>query len=336
MIKQIFTLVFLFLSFYSFAQSTNSIEIADMKWGADFNIHIKFSNDSTSIYDVQALHHSLSQNKYSNSAATYYPASLDAEFINSLKDRKIESFVEDSNSISATKPQSNNQTLWSAIHYNIGGGWIHFINCLVYAFESNSLSLTSPLMQRPESNWKPSPMTESYKRTKKWKYYAPVSQKLAIKEYKTKEKQNDLGDIPILPEQFTELFINTSDKEYISLTAKNKLHKKAIIDMVKLLVGANYLGQEQINYIASSITSSILKYNVNNLPSVIIFDDFEAAVAMSLNKDGYKIEKVVFNNEEELTEDEIIQRKERMQGIIKHINEINKKVFEKKLKNYYN
>lgn len=334
MAKQLIISIILSLSFNSFSQSNHYIEIADMKWGADFNIHIKFSNDSTSIYDVQALHHSSSKNNLSQSAATYYPVNLDTEFINSLKDRKIESFVEDT--VIKQNKNANRQTLWSAIHYNIGGGWIHFINCLVYAFESNSLSLTSPIMQRPESNWKPNPITESYKRTKKWKYYAPVSQKLAIKEYKIKEKQKDLGDIPMLPAQFNELFINTTDKNYKKLVANNKLHEKAIIDMVKLLVGANYLGQEQINYIASSIRSSILKYNTNNLPPVIIFDDFEAAVAMSLNKDGYKIDKVVFNNEAELTEDEIIQRKERMHGIVKSINEINKKVFEKRLKNYYN
>ena len=35
-------------------------EISSMRWGADFNIHITFSNDSTSILDVRGLYHSTS------------------------------------------------------------------------------------------------------------------------------------------------------------------------------------------------------------------------------------------------------------------------------------
>ncbi len=325
-----------FLLLTVFTQAQNQPAISEMKWGADFNIHITFSNDSSSIHDVQALYHSSSENNFSNTQATYYPVSLDEDFINSLKNRKIESFVDEDRDSTETKKHEKSQTLWSAIHYDIGGGWIHFINCLVYSFEAGYLSLTAPLMLRPDSDWKPSPMTESYKRTKAWEYYAPVNQKYAIKEYKIKEKKNELGDIPYLPVQFIETFTNTSQKEYSLLTKQKQLHNKAIIDMVKLLLGSNYLGQSQIDYISNAVISSVLKYNVNNLPSVIIFDDFEAAVAMTLNDEGYQIGKIVFNNESELIQDEIDQRIERMEGIIKHINTVNRNIFEKKLKNYYN
>ncbi len=333
-LSSVLLLVFLLSSMLTKAQ--NQLEISEMKWGADFNIHIKFSNDSSSIYDVQALYHSSSENSFSNSQATYYPVSLDEDFVNSLKNRKIESFVGETKDSTKTKGIEKSQTLWSAIHYDIGGGWIHFINCLVYSLEAGHLSMTAPLMKRPESNWKPSPMTESYKRTKTWEYYAPVNQKYAIKEYKIKEKKNELGDIPYLPSQFIELFTNTSQKEYLLLKEQKQLHNKAIIDMVKLLLGSNYLGQGQIDYISNAVISAVLKYNVNNLPSVIIFDDFEAAVAMTLNNEGYQIDKVVFNNESELTRDEIDQRIERMEGIINHINTVNRNIFEKKLKSYYN
>lgn len=331
-----FTLAFTLLSqFALFAQQSGSLEISEMKWGADFNIHIKFSNDSSSIYDVKALYHSSSENAFSSDQATYYPVNLDKEFIDALKNRSIESFVEDSLTKSTSKKTEKSQTLWSAIHYEIGGGWIHFINCLIYSFESGNLSLTAPLMKRPESDWKPKPMTESYKRTKNWKYYAPVDQKLAIKEYKLKEKNGELGDIPLLPDSFSQLFLNTTSEEYKQMSQPNQFHNKAIIDMVKLLIGSNYLGREQIDYISNAVLSSVLKYNINNLPSVIIFDDFQAAVAMTLDNDGYQIEKVVFNNESNLSQEEIDQRIERMEGIIAKINEVNKKVFENKLKSYY-
>jgi hypothetical protein len=106
--------------------------------------------------------------------------------------------------------------------------------------------------------------------------------------------------------------------------------------MVRLLVGANYLGQEQIDFIRAAVSRSVMQYAINSLPSVIIFDDFGAAVAMTLNDDGYKIDKVVFNHEETLSPEEINQRLALMEGIIKKVNEVNKKVFEKNLKKYYN
>ena len=104
-------------------------EISSMRWGADFNIHITFSNDSTSILDVRGLYHSTStmpQMAVGEEEVTYYPVTLDPDFVGALKDKRLETFGDDttvkfSDTVRAT-------TLWSALHGEIGGGYIHFIN----------------------------------------------------------------------------------------------------------------------------------------------------------------------------------------------------------------
>jgi hypothetical protein len=326
------------LCFYGviFGQKPLASSISSMKWGADFNIHITFDNDSSTIYDVRGLYHSTSPDMAAGSGqVTYYPVSLDPEFINALKNRNIESFTKDTTGESKQTEAKKATTLWSALHGEIGGGYIHFINCLVYSLESRNLSLESPILKRPEPRWKPNPVTESYNRTKKWKLYVPDNQKLAQKEYKIKEQKSQLGDIVLLPPSFIELFLNTNQKQYNKLITDKRLNKVAIIDMVRLLVGANYLGQEQIDFIRAAVSNSVMQYAVNSLPSVIIFDDFGAAVAMTLDREGYKIDKVVFNNQELLAPEEVNRRLLLMEGIIKEVNEVNKKVFEKNLKKYY-
>jgi hypothetical protein len=326
------SLLILFLSIHTFAQE--KLEITSMKWGADFNIHITFSNDSTTIHDVKALYHT-SQNPGMNSELTYYPVMLDPDFIKNLKDKKIDS-------ISQIKKNDTNQTggytktLWSALHPELGGGYIHFVNCLIYAFESGNLNLKSPLMTRPISQWKPNPVTESYLRTKKWDYYVPENQKLAHKEFNIQQKNDELGNILLLPESFITLFKTTDDKDFQTLIQKKDLNKVAIIDMIKLMLGAKYLGKEQIDYVQNAVIKSVMHYNINNLPSVVIFDNYDAAVAMTLDNEGYKIEKVVINNEETLSAEELNSRLEKMEAVVHEINEVNKKVFENKLKSYYN
>ncbi len=304
-----------------------------MKWGADFNIHITFSNDSTSILDVKALYHSSSNDGIKN-AITYYPVALDPTFIENLKNKKLESFNDDSTN-NKSMQSNKSKTLWSALHPQLGGGYIHFINCLIYSFESGNLNLTSPLMTRPKSDWKPKPMTETYLRTKKWDYYVPNTQKLAQKEYKKQTKQNQLGDIVHLPSGFIELFNNTNDKKYAELKKGHEINKIAIIDMLRLLIGSKYLAKQQIYYVQNAVVKSVMHYNINHLPSVVIFDTYNAAVAMTLDNDGYNIEKVVFSNENDLTQNEIDTRLKKMEAVIAEINEINKKVFEKNLKEYY-
>ena len=144
-------------------------EISSMRWGADFNIHITFSNDSTSILDVRGLYHSTStmpQMAVGSEEVTYYPVTLDPDFVDALKSKRIENFGGDTAAAMVFSDTVRAKTLWSALHGEIGGGYIHFINCLIYSLESKSLNLWSPFYRRPESNWKPNPMTESYRRTK--------------------------------------------------------------------------------------------------------------------------------------------------------------------------
>jgi len=319
------------------AASAQKNEISSMRWGADFNIHITFSNDSSTIYDVRGLYHSTStmpQMAVGSEEVTYYPVTLDPDFVDALKNRSIESFADDT-ATERTETTPRATTLWSALHNEIGGGYIHFINCLIYSLESKNLNIYSPFYRRPESNWKPNPMTESYRRTCKWKYYCPDNQKLAQKEYYLKEKNGELGDISLLPKSFIELFLTTTQKQYEQLALKGETHKVAIIDMIRLLLSANYLGVDQITLIQGAVSKSIIKYSMNSLPSVIIFDDFGAAVAMTLDNEGYKIDNVVFSQQDELSEEEISQRMQLMQGVIKQVNAVNRKIFERNLKNYY-
>jgi hypothetical protein len=313
-------------------------EISSMRWGADFNIHITFSNDSTSILDVRGLYHSTStmpQMAVGSEEVTYYPVTLDPDFVDALKSKRIENFGGDTAAAMVFSDTVRAKTLWSALHGEIGGGYIHFINCLIYSLESKSLNLWSPFYRRPESNWKPKPMTESYRRTKNWKYYFPDNQKLAQKEYLTKQKNGELGDMKLLPKSFIDLFLNTNQKQYEQLIANNETNKVAIIDMIRLLVSANYLGLDQISLIQGAVSRSIMKYSMNSLPSVIVFDDYGAAVAMTLDHEGYKIDNVVFNQQETLSDEEIEQRMQLMEGVIRQVNAINKKLFERNLKNYY-
>jgi hypothetical protein len=310
-------------------KAQDKVEITDMKWGTDYKIHITFSNDSSTIHDVKALYHSQDENG-NEDQITYYPVYLDPTFVSSLKDKKI-----DTTKISEVKSGDNNKTLWGAIHPLLGGGFIHFINSLIYTVESGNLDLKAPLMKRPETDWKPSPITESYKRTKKWKYYIPDNQKLAHKEYKIQEKNNELGDIKLLPEYFITLFLNTDDKQYKQLIQNKEINKVAIINVMRLMLGSRYLGSEQIAFVKGAVIKAVIKYNMHNLPSIIIFDNYNAAVAMTLDSDGYNIEKVVFHNAQSVSDEEKQERFNKMQAVIKQINEANKKVFEKNLKTYY-
>lgn len=335
--KRLFALAqCLIVTFATYAQKN---EISSMRWGADFNIHITFSNDSSTILDVRGLYHSTStmpQMAVGSEEVTYYPVTLDPEFVNALKNRNIETMADGDTAIGHhSNDTTRAKTLWSALHNNIGGGYIHFINCLIYSLESKNLNLYSPFYKRPESNWKPSPMTESYRRTQKWKYYFPDNQKLAQKEYLIKEKKGELGDIRLLPKSFIELFLNTNQKQYDLLVANGETNKVAIINMIRLLVSSNYLGIDQITLIQGAVSKSIMKYTMNSLPSVIVFDDFGAAAAMTLDHEGYKIDNVVFNKQDELSSEEIEQRMQLIKGVINQVNTINKKIFERNLKNYY-
>jgi hypothetical protein len=179
-------------------------------------------------------------------------------------------------------------------------------------------------------------MTESYKRTKKWKYYVPVNQKLAIKEYKIKKGNENLAHLNDVPTEFINLFLSTKQSEYEQMNFNYRKRDKAKIDMIKILVGANYLGEIQIKYIKSMVLKSMVDYAEDQLPSVIIFDNFNAAVAMSLNETGYQVDKMVFADERFISLETRMERINQINLIVNQINVVNKEVFQQKLKSYYN
>jgi len=324
--KRIIVVVISILLVLKFANAQN---IETMKWDKDFQIHITLANDSNYILDIKELDHTTVTEEESSSF-TYIPTRLDDDFVKKLLQTEVDT------SVLNTENLESNKTLWSALHNSIGGGWVHFVNCLLYSLETGYLDIKAPLMKRPESSWKPKPMTESYKRTKKWEYYIPVDQKMAIKEYSIKKKEHSLGHLSVVPNEFIDAFLNTSQSEYQKLSVIPRNRKKAQLDMVKILVGANYLGETQIKYIKSMVLKAFAKYADEQLPSVIIFDNFNAAVAMSLNETGYQIDKIVFADERFISIETRLERINQIELIINQINDVNKEVFQQKLKNYYN
>ncbi|HKK60689.1 MAG TPA: hypothetical protein VJ937_14505, partial [Salinivirga sp.] len=289
MIRLSVVFVLLLVSNFLFGQTERPFpEIQEMSWGNEFTVEMKLSNDSAHVYDVEELYHSASFSKNNRDELVYYPVGLEKSFIDQLKARKISN--SDTTNVEA---KSTNKTLWSAIHYSIGGAYVHFINCLLYALETGELQVDAPLMQRPESDWKPKPRTESWKRTKKWDYYVPVRQRYAHREYRKKTRNDNLRDLQSVPQQFIDLFLETNDKEYEELRKKREVEKLAKIDLIKILLASNYLGETQIKYIKNRVLKAMSRYSVNQLPSVIILDDFNAAVAMSLDETGYQVQKIV-------------------------------------------
>lgn len=315
------------------AQAQLQPKISAIRWSADYKLHVKMANDSAYVVDVMGLYHT-GNNIFidtSDVTATYYPVSLDKEFVNYIKSKNLLP----TDSIQTDTLKSSSKTLWSAIHADIGGGYIHFVNCLVYALESNPALLNSPIFVRPATKWKPRPMTESYRRTHKWKYYYPSTQKLARKEYKKRLKADDLADLNGVPTRFMDLFLKTSEGEYQRMKLDGKVNQVAQIDLIRILLGAKYLGEAQIRHISSGVISSVLEYNVNSMPSIIIFDDYNAAVAMSLEKRGYKIDRIVYSDGEVVSGKELEGRTEMIEQLIKTINEANERVFQKRLTHYY-
>lgn len=336
MIKRtIWIIGFCMLGFFPLLSVSQSAmpTIREMKWGRDYNLHVKLSSDSNYVMDVRGLYHTSDLVlDTSSQSTTYYPVSFDEEFINYIKQRKLDD--EKQQKVDTTKKETP-KTLWSALHANLGGGYVHFINCLIYSMESGMLNLNDPIMKRPVTNWKPKPMTDTYKRTQKWEHYIPFDQKLAQKEYKIREKENDLRDLHGVPERFVKAFLSTSQKDYELLIQNGRRHQVAQIDLVRLLLGAKYLGVDQITFIQNRVVSAVGMYSMNNLPTVIIFDDFNAAVAMVLDKAGYKIDYVVFRNQESISAEEQSLRIDQIEALIDAINEANERVFKKRLSTYY-
>ena len=331
-ISRIFIFFLLVFLLNNSTYSQKKPKIRSMNWGSNLKINLELSNDSSYILDVDQLPHSDKEFGERLRSYTYYPANLSEEFIEQLKEIKIKEHRD------TTEAKSYDETLWSALHNFIGGEWPHFMNTILYAIEKDYLDLKAPLMKRPETNWKPSPKTESYKRTRKWDYYVPVNQRHAHNEYELRKENDNLGGLKYVPDNFIDLFLDIGNWKYKRMQKKNdreKERKLAKIDMVKLLLGAKYLGKPQIDYIKSMVLKAMNDYSKEELPSIIIFDNFNAAVAMSLNESGYKIDKVIFKDISEINEEVKKERIDKIEAIVDNINEVNKDVFKKRLKKYY-
>jgi len=313
------------------SQVVNNPFIKDMQWGIDFQIHLTMSNDSSFVLNVNDLIHANSSIDSSSSEFVYYPVMLASDFVNQLNTNKIN--INSASNIE--NPSDKPVSLWSALHSSLGGGWIHFLNCMVYSLESGYLDPKAPLMVRPITSWKPNPVTTTYLRTKKWKYYIPYEQKYAKKEYKLKKKENQLNNLQQVPKEWVNMCLITSQNQFEQLKSSNDYKSLAKINLVKILLGANYLGKAQISYIQTMVQKAMLQYSFNRLPSIIVFDDIQVAVAMALDEKGYRVEKIVFRNVQNLTPVERFLKETQENKIISSINKLNQKLFEQKLKKYY-
>lgn len=326
--KKLLIIAAVLISFFR-ANGQDTILIKSMNWDDKYVIRVTNNENQNFVFKVDELYHSnISEN---NGEKTYYPASLKNQLIDKLKG---EEFVLDSSKNVKEYIEVDNRTLWNAIHFRIGGEWSHFINCTLFALEKNYLIINAPYLQRPKTNWRPKPMTESFKRTSKWQFYIPESQKLAIKEYKKRQKEGKLGDINKLPDSFISDFLNTDDKEYSKLY-NSDIKKKARIDLTRLILGSSYLGKTQIEYMGMAVLKAAINYSAMQLPSVIVFDDINAAVVMTLDEHGYCVEKIVYSDLKRLNENDISIRNKLISKFVDQINLVNKNIFEKRLSNYY-
>lgn len=320
-----FTLLFIYIFLNkSFSQADFHFQkVAEIKWDSDYQVFLKMLNDSDYVYDIRNLLHIPKSDLCLNEDYIYYPVNLSSDYVDEVNKGKD------------TLNNTSGKTLFSALNYSLGGGWVHFINCMLYSIEKGQLSLTAPLMQRPVSNWKPDPVTDSYRRTRNWKYYAPVEQKNALREYKYRLKHNEMAALNGIPAEFIDFFLQTSPREYTKLKNSGDLKNVAKIDLVKLMLGSNYLGPAQITYIRSAVLNSVKDYSINLLPTVLIFDEFDAAAVMSLNLNGYSLDAIVFKKASEMTEVDKEQKKSQIISLIDNINRCNHNTFIRNLSIYY-
>ena len=332
-------LLLLYVNISNAQKPGNNSYIKNMQWGGDYRIQLTLLNDSSYTVNVEDLIHSkLASSDTLPQKFVYYPVMLARDFVDKIKENSEESDNKTTNSSNPETEKSTGKkmTLWTALHSSVGGGWVHFINCMLYSLDTRYLSLTAPLMERPKSSWKPKPITDTYLRTKKWKYYVPVDQKQAQKEYFIKKNENQLASLHDVPSDFITLFLETNNKQYKKIIQANDHSTQSKIDLVKLLLGSNYLSMAQITYIKTMVQKAMVKYSYNQLPNIIVFDDLQAAVEMSLNETGYNLEQVVFRNTTTLTSEDKEDRLKKIESTIRSINKVNQKVFEQQLKKIYN
>ena len=328
----IFLLLFTLHTFFALAQSAN---LRSMSSGNDYNLHVSLSNDSSYVMDVRGLYHESGKhtNPFLSETTTYFPVSLDREFVSYLREHPVDSAYSEQDSV--PRASAPYLTLWSALHHKLGGGYVHLINCIVYALEGGQLHLQDTALRRPITTWKPEPPTESYLRTKEWNYYVPTNQKEAHKEYKRRKREGTLQDLQGIPEKFVHLFLKTSDRGYRKLAVQRKENELAQIDLVRMMLGAKYLGERQILHISQCVRDAVAKYTAKNLPSVIVFDDYKAAVAMALDSAGYRVDYVVFREQDRLSAEEVKLREANIRMLVHNINLANEKLFRDRLSRYY-
>ena len=102
------------------------------------------------------------------------------------------------------------------------------------------------------------------------------------------------------------------------------------------MLGAKYLGEQQIHYISGCVRDAIARYTEKSLPSVIVFDDYQAAVAMTLDSAGYRVDYIVFQGQAQLSPAEVQERETNIRALVANINLANEELFRKRLLRYYN
>jgi hypothetical protein len=307
-----------------------SAQIKELRWGMNYQIYLYLTNDSSVVLNIQDLPHS-EQDTSGNEQFTFLPVNLDNKYVDFLKSRNTDLLEENGTISDSVKVE----TLWRTVHDVLGGGWVHFINCITYSFESGLLDTEAPLLKRPVTSWKPNPPTESWKRTRKWNYYIPETQKLAQREYRATMAEGHGERFLGIPQEYIKLFLATNDATYKKLQKKHRNKDLAKINMVRLMVGAKYFGKAQLSYIRAQVLKSAMQFPARTLPSMILMDDFNAAVSMTLDETGYRIDKVFFRDEKQLQEAEREQRLEQINQEVRDINDRNRKVYEKMLKDYF-
>ena len=131
------------------------------------------------------------------------------------------------------------------------------------------------------------------------------------------------------------MFLKSSNKDYQEFIEIEEVNKIAKIDLVKILLGANFLGEIQINYISNQVLNSVKSYSLNKLPSVLIFDEYNAATAISIDPDGYRLESIAFKATAHLSEEQMNEYRQEIIKIVDYINTHNQNSFRKKLYEYY-
>ena len=158
-----FDFTVLMVTLLCFSVSAQDI-VKEMRWGVDNKIYLTMGNDSVIVLKENTLFHN-ADTVANTTGFTFLPAGLSQSYVNSVS--RTDSVTSDSISSKAI-------TLWSALHHNLGGGWPHFVNAILYALETKKLDLTAPILRRPKSSWKPENPSEAWLRTHDWEYYLPT------------------------------------------------------------------------------------------------------------------------------------------------------------------